>query len=206
MTDATKQDRPTIVVLCGSTRFRDAYEAAMRTETLAGKIVLTVGLFGHVEGLDMDGPVKAMLDQLHLRKIDRADEALFLNFGGYIGASTQRELDYARLHGKRIRFLEPREDERLTMTAEETNARLIAADRDLLEACQAVLARTVLATRWPCPDCGRRGPHEELRILEVLPENADQAFLTGCWRCNSDDLREMVSRAIKKATGERTDE
>jgi hypothetical protein len=109
MNEEIQENRPTIVVLCGSTRFRDAYEAAMRTETLAGKIVLTVGLFGHVEGLDMDGPVKAMLDQLHLRKIDEADEALFLNVGDYIGASTQRELDYARAHGKRIRFLVPRE-------------------------------------------------------------------------------------------------
>jgi hypothetical protein len=86
------------------------------------------------------------------------------------------------------------------------SSRLIASASDLLEACQAVLARMALATRWPCPDCGRRGPHEELRILEVLPENADQAFLTGCWRCNSDDLREMVRKAIEKAIGERTDE
>jgi hypothetical protein len=51
----------------------------MKDETLAGKIVLTVGLLGHAEGIDMNGPVKAMLDQLHLRKIDLADEVLVLN-------------------------------------------------------------------------------------------------------------------------------
>ena len=97
---------PTTVCLCGSTRFRDAYLDAQRTETLAGRIVLTVGLLGHHEGLDMDGPVKAMLDELHLRKIDLADEILVLNVGGYIGESTRREIAYAKRKGKHIRWLE----------------------------------------------------------------------------------------------------
>jgi hypothetical protein len=101
-----KMIKPKIVCLCGSTRFKDAYEKAMRDETLEGKIVLTVGLFGHQEGLDMEGPVKTMLDDLHLRKIDLADEVLFLNVGGYIGSSTKKELEYAVAHGKIIRYLE----------------------------------------------------------------------------------------------------
>jgi hypothetical protein len=100
-------NKPVVVCLCGSTRFKDAFESAMRSETLAGKIVLTVGLFGHLEGLDMDGPTKRMLDELHLRKLDMCDEALFLNVGGYIGPSARRELAYARSQGKVVRFLEP---------------------------------------------------------------------------------------------------
>ncbi len=103
-------DRPRIVVLCGSTRFADAYRDAMRTETLAGKIVLTVGLLGHQEGIDMDGPVKKMLDELHLRKIDLADEVYILNVGGYVGESTRREIAYARSLGKPIRWLERTDD------------------------------------------------------------------------------------------------
>lgn len=50
---------------------------------------------------------KPRLDELHLRKIDLADEVLILNVGGYIGESTARELAYAREHGKRIRSLVP---------------------------------------------------------------------------------------------------
>ena len=99
--------RPTIVCLCGSTRFKSEYEKANRDETLKGNIVLSVGLFGHVEGLDMDGETKAMLDELHLRKIDLAHEVLILNPGGYIGESTTRELGYAVRKGKVIRSLEP---------------------------------------------------------------------------------------------------
>lgn len=101
-----KPTMPTIVCLCGSTRFREAYEQAQREETLAGKIVLTVGLLGHHEGLDMNGPIKKRLDELHLHKIDLASEILVLNVGGYIGESTRREIEYARQSGKLIRYLE----------------------------------------------------------------------------------------------------
>jgi hypothetical protein len=97
---------PIIVTLCGSTRFADAYVEVMRRETLAGKIVISVGCFGHQEGMDMSGHVKQALDDLHLRKIDLADEVLILNVDGYIGDSTRRELSYAREQGKTVRFLE----------------------------------------------------------------------------------------------------
>lgn len=98
---------PMITCLCGSTRFGDAFRDAMRTETLAGRIVLSVGLLGHAEGIDMNGPVKAMLDRLHLDKIDLADIVLILNCGGYIGPSTRNEIAYAERRGKVIRYLEP---------------------------------------------------------------------------------------------------
>lgn len=122
---------PTVVVLCGSSRFKDAHERAMADETLAGRIVIPMGLYGHLTGLDMTGPVKAMLDALHLKKIDLADEVLVVNaklpwcpgcqqwalgpgHGGcpnnfesrpYVGDSTRREIAYARAAGKLVRFL-----------------------------------------------------------------------------------------------------
>ena len=99
------KDFPTIVCLCGSTRFKDAFIEAMKFETLAGKIVLSVGLFGHLEGLDMDGPIKEMLDELHLRKIDLANEILVLNVDGYIGKSTRKEIEYAIATGKAVKYL-----------------------------------------------------------------------------------------------------
>jgi hypothetical protein len=101
---------PIKVCLCGSTRFKDAYIKAMKDETLKGKIVLTVGLFNHEEELDMEGDVKHMLDELHLRKIDLVDEVLVLNVGGYIGQSTRNEIDYAKTHQKVIWYLEETRD------------------------------------------------------------------------------------------------
>ncbi len=109
-----KEDRPTVVCLCGSTRFGDAFRRANLEETLAGRIVLTIGcdmrsddeIFGKMTA-EEQAHTKDALDELHLRKIDLADEILVLNIGGYTGESTQREIAYARMHQKRIRWLEP---------------------------------------------------------------------------------------------------
>jgi hypothetical protein len=105
--NSEEQTKPNVVCLCGSTRFMDAYTIATREETLKGHIVLTVGLFGHAEGMDMNGSIKKMLDELHLRKIDMADEIFVLNVDGYVGQSTSKEIEYAKEKGKGVRFLEP---------------------------------------------------------------------------------------------------
>lgn len=100
--------KPIVVCLCGSTKFKQEFIDANFRETMAGKIVLSVGWFSHVDG-NIYTPTdeeKKMLDELHLRKIDLADEVLILNVNGYIGESTRRELDYAKGKGKKVRFLE----------------------------------------------------------------------------------------------------
>ena len=111
-------NRPTIVCLCGSTRFWRQFQKSSLEETLAGRIVLSIGAasgtddehFGNLSG-DEYAAVKSMLDELHLRKIDLADEVLILNVGRYMGYSTRRELNYAKTLGKRVRFLEAVNDE-----------------------------------------------------------------------------------------------
>lgn len=98
---------PTIVTLCGSTRFKEAFAKANRDETLALKIVLSVGCYTHSdEELGLPDHMKRALDVLHKKKIDMSDEILVLNVGGYIGESTASEIDYAIKHGKRVRYLE----------------------------------------------------------------------------------------------------
>ena len=107
-----RKPSPVIVCLCGSTRFMDDFFEAGWAETLQGKIVLSVGVCKHAEdhgGEALGQEVADMLDELHLRKIDLADEVFILNVGGYIGPSTRKELEYAQVHGKTIRYLEPGE-------------------------------------------------------------------------------------------------
>lgn len=94
-----------IVTLCGSTRFKNEYRDAQRDLTLKGIIVISVGLLGHHEGLDMNGPVKVMLDELHKRKIDISDEIFVINPGGYIGQSTLSEIAYAQSKSIPITYL-----------------------------------------------------------------------------------------------------
>ena len=97
-----------VVTLCGSTRFKEQFMEAQKRLTLEGNIVISVGLFGHSGDQEVwtDG-TKEMLDDMHKRKIDLADAIFVVNVGGYIGDSTRSEIDYARRHGKQIRYLEP---------------------------------------------------------------------------------------------------
>ena len=99
--------RPKIVCLCGSGRFIKQFEEAEFNLTISGVIVLTIGCNTKDIARDIDwSHYKPMLDELHKRKIDLADEVLVLNIGGYIGESTWSEVEYAREHGKEVRYLE----------------------------------------------------------------------------------------------------
>lgn len=95
-----------VITLCGSTKFRKEFEDVMRDETLKGNIVISVGLFGHEIGLEMNGSTKKMLDQLHFHKIDMSDEIIVINPNGYIGLSTCDEIHYALAQEKVVRYLE----------------------------------------------------------------------------------------------------
>ena len=103
-----------VITLCGSTRFKDEFMESQKRLTLEGNIVISVGLFGHAgdaevwENMD-EGTLtktKEMLDDMHKRKIDMADEIYVINVGGYIGSSTKSEIEYANATGKGIRYLE----------------------------------------------------------------------------------------------------
>ncbi len=112
LVDTDARPRPRIVCLCGSTRFWKTFQEMSLQLTLDGVIVLSIGAasdtddehFGNLPREEYEG-LKERLDELHKRKIDLADEILVLNVDDYIGESTRSELDYARAHGKRVRWL-----------------------------------------------------------------------------------------------------
>jgi len=103
-----------VITLCGSTRFKDEFVEINKKLTLEGNIVISVGLFGHSgdnevwENMD-EGTLtktKEMLDDMHKRKIDMADEIFVINKNGYIGSSTKSEIEYAIQTGKKVNYLE----------------------------------------------------------------------------------------------------
>ena len=96
-----------VITLCGSTKFKEHYLEAQKRLTLEGNIVISVGLFGHSGDNEVwTEDTKAMLDDMHKRKIDMADEIFVVNVGGYIGESTRSEIQYAIESGKDVRYLE----------------------------------------------------------------------------------------------------
>ena len=96
-----------VITLCGSTKFKEEFLQVQKELTLAGNIVISVGLFGHSGDDEVwNEGTKEMLDDMHKRKIDMADEIFVINVNGYIGESTKSEIEYAKQHHKIIQYLE----------------------------------------------------------------------------------------------------
>jgi hypothetical protein len=95
-----------IITLCGSTKFKDEFIAEQKRLTMEGNIVISVGLFGHSGDLEVwSERTKEMLDDMHKRKIDLADEIFVINPGGYLGQSTISEIEYAKKTNKLVKYL-----------------------------------------------------------------------------------------------------
>ena len=107
--------RPKVIVICGSSRFVDIMAVVCwLLERDEGVIAMALHLLPQWYGAGGDGcpedhlaeheGIAAQMDELHLRKIDLADEIFVVNRADYIGDSTRREVEYARRLGKPIRW------------------------------------------------------------------------------------------------------
>ncbi len=105
--------KPKVVCFCGSTRFAKHFMVERWRLEKEGIITLGINILpdGYFEGDNHHGAeqegVKHILDELHKRKIDLADEVFILNVGGYIGESTRAEVNYAIEKDSPVRYLEP---------------------------------------------------------------------------------------------------
>jgi len=102
-------DRAEVVTICGSSKFRDEILSEVARLTMEGKLVISLGMFGHHDFPDLNWDtdatdLKRMLDALHRQKIDMADRVHVVTVGGYYGESTAREIEYARSLGKPVTF------------------------------------------------------------------------------------------------------
>ena len=93
-----------MITLCGSMKFKDDFLREQKRLTLEGNIVLTPNMFLIAEEITED--IKKMLDDMHKRRIDMADEIFVINKNGYVGSSTKSEIEYAKKLGKKINFME----------------------------------------------------------------------------------------------------
>ncbi len=107
------QGKYKVITLCGSVRFKDTFMREQKRLTLEGNIVLSVGLLDDNDNTFWKNMSKTdylktreMLADMHKRKIDMADEIFVINVGGYIGETTQSEIDYALSKGKTANYLE----------------------------------------------------------------------------------------------------
>jgi len=104
--------KPKIVCLCGSSRFVDIMAVlGWLIEKHEGKIAMGLHLLPRwypdvpPHHLAETEGVADQMDELHLRKIDLADEIYVIDWEGYIGESTAKEIAYAGETGKQVRYL-----------------------------------------------------------------------------------------------------
>lgn len=121
-----KTDRPVVITLCGSSRFKEQHEAIMARETLLGKIVIPMGFYHHKQQVPITVEQKQLLDELHFRKIDLSNGILVVNPNGYIGESTANEIAYALQRGKGLEFTDHKAGEAWLEEHRETLAQKIA--------------------------------------------------------------------------------
>jgi len=97
-----------VITICGSLRMgKELWDKVANDLSLEGYIVITVHVWEYEALHTTRLEEKRMLDDMHKRKIEMADEIFVINSDGYIGPSTGSEIEHAKKLGKKIRYLEP---------------------------------------------------------------------------------------------------
>lgn len=102
--------KPKIITLCGSSKFVEIMAVCAWLIERDEKAI-TMGLhllpfwYGDIPDhlAEVEGVAKEM-DDLHLKKINISNEVFIVDFGGYVGESTYREIRFAKEKNKKVRF------------------------------------------------------------------------------------------------------
>ncbi len=94
-----------VVTICGSMRYAsEMHKIAGDLEKQNGWCVIQC-----VYDIDKETTTEAQMQNIvdaHWKKIDISDAIYVVNIAGYIGKSTQNEIDYAISHGKEVLYHE----------------------------------------------------------------------------------------------------
>ena len=96
-----------IACLCGSTRFQKDFLKVAKELTLEGYNVSMPILFNADDIEALSNEDREFLNEIHKAKIANADLVYIINTHGYIGNTTQDEINWAIRLKKKIIYLEP---------------------------------------------------------------------------------------------------
>ncbi len=91
-----------IIAVCGSYKFRKEIAEVAEIMTLAGNCVLTPNELTRDSKDGYTEEEAQLIDMMHKEKIRISDAILVVNVGGYIGKSTQSEIEFANSLGKEV--------------------------------------------------------------------------------------------------------
>ena len=96
-----------VITLCGSTKFKNEFLAAATICGEQGLVVMSLTTFTHADNVETSPETIAILEAVHMQKILMSDSIFVINKDGYIGESTLREIAFAAVMRKKIKFYEP---------------------------------------------------------------------------------------------------
>jgi hypothetical protein len=102
------------ITLCGSTRFEEQFKEWNHKLAIAGHTVYSLSLFAR-EATDVGKEGKHIiteaekitLDLVHLDKIINSEAIVVIDVDGYVGFSTKREIEWARMQHKKVYWITP---------------------------------------------------------------------------------------------------
>lgn len=156
-----------VVFLCGSTRYPTPYEREERRLTLAGHLVLRVGPLSP-GGAAEDGPRSETVSkaqgrtllQLHLLKVDLADEVRVVNPSGDLDEAARRGILRAVAAGKPLSFTDDPRPTLVRCIGTGCDARDVFGCGGVAAVGAALRAgwRSVPSVGWLCPSCAETDP------------------------------------------------
>ncbi len=93
-----------IVTICGSMRFRNKMMEISKELEIKNKYVVIQCIYSNDKFTEKE---QQILSDLHYNKIKISDAIYVVNVNGYIGNSTDKEIEYAKKLGKEVMYLEP---------------------------------------------------------------------------------------------------
>lgn len=94
-----------VVTICGSMRFLEEMKRIAIDLELENKYVVIQCVYNE-DNRNLTKEEIQLLSKLHYAKIDISDAIYVVNIGGYIGYSTRKEIEYAKLNGKQVIYHE----------------------------------------------------------------------------------------------------
>jgi hypothetical protein len=91
-----------IVTICGSMKFKDKMMEVAKNLEIKNKYVVIQCVYSDDKFSDEE---QQILADLHYKKIEISDAIYVVNVDGYIGNSTNKEIEYAKKLGKEIIYL-----------------------------------------------------------------------------------------------------
>lgn len=94
-----------VVLLIGSTKFKDVFLEVEEKLALKGYLVFTPSIYnqsGEVPGYGVE--TKKILDTAAKMKVCRSDIVIVIDKDGYIGSSTKKQIEWAELLNKPVLY------------------------------------------------------------------------------------------------------